>query len=329
MNAVFDLGGTHLRCAVDAGSAPLQQVERVRISGLPWEAVAASMRAYMSRAIARFGCAGRIAFAFPGPIDAGGVPLTAPTLGLRSVPVDLSRVFAGVSEAPVHVLNDVSAAAWYLAEHCGAERFIVVTVSSGIGAKVCDRTRLRPVLDDVSFAGEIGHLTVDFSEHAPLCDCGERGHVGAIASGRGIERHVRAAALRDPEGFRSSLCARGADGPAALTNEAHIAPAVRAGDEWTLGRLREATAPLSAVLAPLVQACGLQRVLVIGGFARMAGTPYVTVLEEEIMRRFAPARFGKAPPALVRMPDTDDDICLRGAAVFARAQEPAACASLS
>lgn len=329
MNAVFDLGGTHLRCGVDAGSDGLQQVERVRITGLPWDAVAAFMRAYVSRSIERFGCPDRIAFAFPGPIDGRGVPLTAPTLGLQSVPVDLSRVFRGICEAPVQVLNDVSAAAWYLTENCDAERFIVVTVSSGIGAKVCDRARPQPVLDDAPFAGEIGHLTVDFSEHAPACDCGERGHLGAIASGRGIERHVRAAALRDPDGFRSSLCARSASGPATLTNEAHIAPAARAGDTWTLDRIREATAPLAAVLAPVVQACGLQRVFAIGGFARMAGTPYQTLLEEELLRRFAPARFGNPPSRLVRMPDTDDEVCLRGAAVFARAQEAAACASLS
>jgi glucokinase len=318
MNAVFDLGGTYLRCGIDAGTESLRQVERIRIAGLPWSAVATSMRAYVSRAAEGFGDIERIAFAFPGPIDDRGVPLTAPTLGLETVPVDISQIFAGVSQAPVHVLNDVSAAAWYVAQTCGDDRFIVVTVSSGIGSKVCDRTRTPPVLDDAPFAGEIGHLTVDFSDGAPVCDCGERGHLGGIASGRGIERHVRAAAL-----------ARGFKDAATLTNEEHIAPAVRGGDAWTLARIREASAPLAAALATVVQSCGLQRIFIIGGFARMAGTPYVTLLEEEVLRCFAPARFGKPPAPLVCMPDTDDDACLRGAAVFARAQEPAACVSLS
>jgi glucokinase len=313
MNAVFDLGGTHLRCGVDDGDDSLQGVERIRIAGLPWDDVAASMRAYMSRAIERFGFVERIAFAFPGPIDDRGVALTAPTLGLQSVPVDLSRVFADLCDAPVHVLNDVSAAAWYLADTADDERFIVVTVSSGIGAKICDRTRKRPVFDDAPFGGEIGHLTIDFSDSAPVCDCGERGHLGAIASGRGIERHVRAAA----------------GAAAILTNEDDIAPAVRAGDTWMLARVREATAPLGAVLATVVQSCGLQRILLIGGFARMAGAPYMALLEEEVLRRIAPARFGKPPAPLVQMPDTDDDVCLRGAAVFARAQESAACVSSS
>lgn len=327
MNVVFDLGGTHLRCGVDAGAGPLRHVERVRIAGLRFQAVAASMRAYVSRTMEALGPINRIALAFPGPIDQG-VPLTAPTLGLAAAPGDLPQLFADLCTAPVHVLNDVSSAAWYLAEQRDEQRFIVVTVSSGIGAKVCDRTRSNPVLDDAPFAGEIGHLTVDFSERAPLCDCGERGHAGATASGRGIERYVRAAAAADPGGFRSSRCAGAADA-SALTNEEHIAPAVRAADAWTIAKVRSATEPLAVILAAVVQSCGLQRVFIIGGFARMAGAPYAQLLEEEILRRIAPARFGKRPAPLVIMPDTADDVCLRGAALFARAHEAAACISLS
>ena len=104
-------------------------------------------------------------------------------------------------------LNDVSAAAWYLSSRTRARRFLVVTVSSGIGSKLFDRDHPAGVIDDPPYAGEIGHVVVDPGDDAPLCGCGGRGHLGAISSGRGTERLARERAA-----FPT------------LTNEEHLAP---------------------------------------------------------------------------------------------------------
>ena len=65
------------------------------------------------------------------------------------------------------------------------------TVSSGIGSKMFDRKSSQGVIDHLPYAGEIGHIVINDDAHAPVCDCGAKGHLQAIASGRGIERAAR------------------------------------------------------------------------------------------------------------------------------------------
>lgn len=76
---------------------------------------------------------------------------------------------------------------------------MAVTVSSGIGSKLCDRP--------------------------PVCDCGGRGHLGAIASGRGIERAVQRHAREDLLGFRASQLGSMEIEAEQIRNEEHVVPA--------------------------------------------------------------------------------------------------------
>jgi C7-cyclitol 7-kinase len=169
---------------------------------------------------------------FPGPVDSDGRIVAAPTIVGRhdSIP-DLLAAVSSATGRPTFLLNDMSAAAWGFSAKTDAHRFIIVTVSSGIGSKIFDRT--LGVIDHPSYAGEIGHVMVDSSPLALACDCGGRGHLGAIASGRGIERAARQKATRDPVSFRSSLCSSRFGATAKdLNNEAHLVPAACAGDVW-------------------------------------------------------------------------------------------------
>ena len=91
---------------------------------------------------------------------------------------------------------DVHAAA--LAEgRFGAARgltdYVYMTVSTGIGGAVVSGGRLMRGPDGV--AGELGHLTIDMN--GPLCGCGARGHLEALASGTGIARAARELGLGD------------------------------------------------------------------------------------------------------------------------------------
>ncbi len=70
-------------------------------------------------------------------------------------------------------------------------RFIGVTISSGVGARI--------VQADGSLAferGEIGHFCIDSSRFAPHCACGARGCVESIIGGRSLEQRVREVARR-------------------------------------------------------------------------------------------------------------------------------------
>lgn len=324
MNVVFDLGGTHLRCAVDCGQSELQLVERSKT--LFWSAALDEMRSYVMRARSACGEIHNVVVAFPGPIGAGNTPLCAPTVeGYGVEPLDFALV-AGT--ARLHVLNDVSAAAWYLGDRIGLDRFLVITVASGIGTKLYDRSRRHAVVDDEPFAGELGHLTVDVSSDAPQCDCGFRGHLGAVASGRGIERFARTCAESQPAAFAASLVSRRGRDPQAITNELDLVPAVLAGDPWALSIVTTATAPLAAVLATAVQACGLQRIVVIGGFACALGTTYARLLDEAVRKHLSPQAFGTTDSRIVEVRPAWEETCLQGAASFGRRQsEDRACAS--
>jgi N-acetylglucosamine repressor len=96
----------------------------------------------------------------------------------------------------VRIDNDVNTLA--VAErHFGAGRdvqdFLLVTVGRGIGLGIVVGGEIYRGAH--GGAGEFGHMTVDTSADAPLCNCGKRGCLEAIASDYGI---LRAASGADP-----------------------------------------------------------------------------------------------------------------------------------
>jgi C7-cyclitol 7-kinase len=283
----FDLGGTHLRGGL-VGPDGLRAVTSRRIqngddvsgqNGI-WEQIVTEMILYERRNAAELHPADPIVISFPGPIAGNRHILHAPTVcGTNTDFLDLAARLEQETGRPVHLLNDVSAAAWCLGSGTDVDRFLVVTVSSGIGSKIFDRRHAARVLDEPAYAGEIGHLVVDDGPCAPVCDCGGRGHLGAIASGRGVERTARRRAREDAAGFSRS-CVHTCRGglPDSLTNEHHIVPAVLGGDAWALAVLRDCTRPLARTLLCSTMAMGLERVFIIGGFAQALGAVYLDLL---------------------------------------------------
>ena len=255
----------------------------------------------------------------PGPIDAAGNIVAAPTIiGEQNRIPDLRACISQATGRPVYLLNDMSAAAWRLSATTKAKRFIIVTISSGVGSKVFDRSSNIGVLDDVPYAGEIGHVVVDGSEGGPQCDCGGKGHLGAIASGRGIERAARRRAVQDPQAFTTSLCAsRFGAGTTTLTNEDHLVPAALAGDQWALDVIFRCTEPLGKVLAAVTAAMGLDLIAVMGGFAQSLGPVYLETLEKTMHNQDHFPSFPKFKPGFLEIHAPDDEVCLLGAATYA------------
>lgn len=323
---LFDLGGTHLRSAVLSASGAVRGFESQRVVSLSagatgsdiWSAVIGRVARYEAAARSRLSPAAPIVMAFPGPIMKGNLIVGAPTLtGDLRVP-DLAAEIRRATGREVYLLNDVSAAAWRFAEVTAASRFMVVTVSSGIGAKIFDREHNRLVLDSPAYAGEIGHFTVDDDPEAAECDCGARGHLGAIASGRGVERAARRRAAFDPGSFARS--ALGLDGipPALLTNEDHIVPACLAGDLWALELVRDCTMPLSRALVTVMMAAGLDSVIMIGGFAQALGDIYLDMVCRQVAG-MSSHPFGDGPLAgRIAITSMDEQACLLGCAAYAR-----------
>jgi len=324
---VFDLGGTHLRCGVVKDSKGLSHIEKKRIFSFLygqqraeiWKAIVADILDYAARASSIIDMAAPIVIAFPGPVEKPNVVRGAPTVvgGVTDFP-DLCQDIEQQTGRCVYLLNDISAAAWRMSKISEYNRFMVVTVSSGIGSKVFDRAHPLGVLDNVSYAGEIGHGIVDTAEDAAICDCGGKGHLGGIASGRGIERYARKQASRNHDAFQNSICVTlyGATSDR-ITNEQHFVPAILAGDPWALNIFRTCTAPLARTLLTVTLAIGLEKIYIIGGFALALGETYINILRELICAQNDYPLTAGSLADLIQLGVAGEETCLEGAAVFA------------
>jgi glucokinase len=158
--------------------------------------------------------------------------------------------------AQVRIMNDVAAAGYRYLRPEG-EAFCIVTVSSGIGNKVF--VDGRPLVGGSGRGGELGHLRVDDSPQAPVCECGGRGHLGAIASGRGVLAYAREhAQARNAAGLTSG----------------DLAADFRRGEPWAVDVVRHCAAPLGWALAAMHLGAGIDRFVLFGGFALALGEPY-------------------------------------------------------
>jgi C7-cyclitol 7-kinase len=293
-------------------------------NGAPVEVVSSSLVRtivdYVRRVEGDVGPGAPISISVPGPVEPGGViHIAAPLFGEERPDLALASQVEKHTERECFVLNDVSAATWYFSERFDADRFMVVTVSSGLGSKLFDRSRKYGVIDEVDFAGEIGHITIDYGAGALPCDCGGRGHLSSISSGRGVQRYAVQLAFEDPESFkRSILYARTSGDPGTMTNEGHIVPAILEGDPWARDVLTHCSYPLAQMLSVVTAAAGLQKIAIIGGFALSLGPAYLQVLNECFEHHKDFELMTKRLDDLLWMEDELMEECLLGAAAYGR-----------
>ncbi|WP_027342111.1 ROK family protein [Hamadaea tsunoensis] len=307
---VMDVGGTTTRTGHYLPDGRVTGVRRVPTAGIgldPGTPVADLQRRVVEQIAAEAETtliasgASAVGIAFAGPVTTAGRVLAGPTVwGGGGVPIDLADLLRDRLGVPVTVVNDLTAAVWRYVSGPGEPPFCLVTVSSGIGNKVYWDGR---VLLDEGHGGELGHWTWRTDADAPPCDCGGRGHLGGIASGRGVLAAARSDARYDHVSY----------GPRdRLTNEILVA-AVRAGDPLATETLRTALRPLAAALTSVFCAIGVRRFRVIGGFATAIGARYAELLTEALHEAGC---FGLSPAeidGLVTMGEPDDDHSLLGA----------------
>ncbi|EYF01010.1 ROK family protein [Chondromyces apiculatus] len=327
---VFDVGGTNLRAGLHDPTTGGIVAELTRATPSLWTLPGLRAEELRARLLEEMEAMGRallgechpalVSAALPGPVDDQGDVHGCPTIwghldqGPFAVRAALERTWPG---ARIFVVNDVTAAGYrYLDEGAGdAGSLCVLTVSSGIGHKVFIAG--RPALGPSGRGGEIGHWRVDLSPEAPLCDCGGRGHLAAIASGRGVLRAAAHHARRDPGAFgRSPLGERSGGDPDALDNPA-LAEAFRGGDPWAHDVVCAAAQPLGQALAAIHLGVGTERFVLVGGFALALGERY----RAEVARAAAACTWG--PPedwdARVTLGDAHEPIGLLGAGRYALA----------
>jgi glucokinase len=212
----------------------------------------------------------RVAIGFPGPISPLGELTSAVTLWPDADLTDFSLpkvVHAVWPSTRVHVINDVSAYGQYLLRE-GWQDFCVLNIGSGVGAKLYVNGRETTGVN--GRGGEIGHW-VDAALGADcLCDCGGRGHIGAMSSGRGALRLAQRLSDRDPARWRASMLGRGVDVPATISSEALVAAAL-SEDEFATQIIADAMRPMGRVAALIHLVIGCERFPLVGGFAEALG----------------------------------------------------------
>ncbi|MDH3998925.1 MAG: ROK family protein [Desulfuromonadales bacterium] len=281
---VFDIGGTSLRGAIyhaDTATISQRSVEPTPNQWTHPELSASQLIDALIEAIERISAKlsaqvsfAAVSIAFPGPVDLAGNIIAAPGIWGQNPdgPLDLRTKLAPFCpRIPTYIANDLTAAGYrYLNSECNS--FCLLTVSTGIGNKIFING--QPQLGRAGISGEIGHLRVSFDEDAPLCDCGERGHLQAVSSGRGALNLIKELAFAQRYAFEASLLKEMCGNrPQELTNP-QIAEAFRDGDAFTVTAIESSIQPLAQALATLHMAQGLERFILIGGFAFALGERY-------------------------------------------------------
>ena len=175
---------------------------------------------------------GAVGVGVPGLVDRSGTLHMGPHLRqMRDVP--LARLLSDRLGVPAAVDNDANCHA--VGEHmagaaAGAEESLVVTLGTGIGAGIITGGRI--LRGAHGFAGEPGHMVVD--PNGPPCPCGKRGCWERLASGTGLARLARDAAVA---GRLDDAVARAGGDPEAVRGE-HVTASARAGDDAGAGRAR-------------------------------------------------------------------------------------------
>ncbi|MER5258736.1 ROK family protein [Streptomyces sp. NPDC002855] len=325
---VVDVGGTTLRVGRYApASGEVSRVRRVPVDGMarypgaPVPVLQERVVDQIVREVARHTAdlaAAPVGVAFAGPVTADGLVLAAPTVwGRRGEPLPLAELLTLRLGTPVSVVNDLTAAAWRYAA-TEPEPFCLLTVSSGIGNKVFRGGDV--LLDAGGHGGELGHWVCDPSPGAPLCDCGGRGHLGAIASGRGVLAAARRTAAADPAGFAASRLAALCEGRADRIENPALARALAEGDAFSTGILRAALVHLAQAICAVFTAVGVCRYIVVGGFALAVGERYRRLLVEELVRQGCFGLTADRIDAMVALGVADDDHGLIGAGRLLAAQ---------
>jgi predicted NBD/HSP70 family sugar kinase len=230
------------------------------------EAIEQSGRGLLTRTGLDVGGLCGVGISVPGPVDPGsGRPSQPPMMpGWDAYPVaeHVAPAFPGV---PVLTANDADAAA--LGEqalgHPEAPALCLVKVDTGIGCGIVIGGQTYRGVD--GGAGDIGHVRLADRADA-VCQCGSRGCLAAVASGRAVARELTALGVPASSGRDvGRLLAAGNVDAARLTQQAGR-------------RIGEVTATLVSLLNP--------GVVLIGG--ALASAPLLAGIRETLYRLALP-----------------------------------------
>lgn len=212
----------------------------------------------------------------PGPLDPEtGVVLCAPNLKWKeSVP--LKEMVEERVGRPTFVDNDVNLGT--LGESIsgagkGVSDLVGIFVGTGIGGGLVLGGELFEGFNRT--AGEVGHFVLE--PNGPVCGCGVRGHLEALASRTAMERDIREAIQSGEVSMISELTD--------LTSEAYIksgvlAKAYRQGDPVVVRVINDACRYLGMAVGSLLNLLSPQMVILGGGVIEALGEQMMPLIRQ-------------------------------------------------
>jgi glucokinase len=261
----IDVGGTKVLGVVLDPSDPTRVEQERRVPTPPGGAgLVEVLGELVDELSAAAGAPAAVGVGVPGLVDASGV-LRAGAHLQKVANLPLQQDLAERCGVPVEVDNDANGHA--VAEHrggaaVGVDHAVVVTLGTGIGAGIISAGRL--LRGAHGFAGEPGHMVVD--PNGPPCPCGQRGCWEQFASGNGLARLARSAAL----GGQLAAAVEAAGGDPELVRGEHVTAAARQGDADALAVLDELADWIAVGLANLVNILDPELVVIGGGLVGAA-----------------------------------------------------------
>jgi glucokinase len=310
----FDLGGTKMLAKVfDCNFKPAGS-ERTKTKGHEGaEAGLARIEKTINKALDDAGVKssqlGGIGVGCPGPLDLHrGVIFDTPNLGWKNVPV--KKVLEDAFGCTTTIVNDVDAGVYgeyRFGAAQGSRTAVGVFPGTGIGGGCVYEGRI--LRGKIGSCMEIGHVQV--MPEGPLCGCGRRGCLEAVASRLAISARAAAAAYR---GQAPHLMEKIGTDLANIRSGA-LAASVAAGDTQVETILREAARHIGRAVAGVVNLLAPDVVVLGGGMVEAMPELFLeevaTSAKKRVLSSFADA-FEVAVATL------GDDAGVMGAAAWAQ-----------
>ena len=309
----FDLGGTKMLAMVfDPDFNRLGQKKRKTKADRGAATVVARMIETVDDACADAGIErdqlAAIGIGSPGPLDPyDGVIIHTPNLGFRDFP--LRKKMRDEFHVPVVLDNDVNVGT-YGEFHFGAGRglrhVLGLFPGTGIGGGLILDGRIYR--GSTGSAGEIGHMILQ--PDGPLCGCGQRGCLEALASKTSLAKEAVAAASRG----RAPTVQEDAGTDLSKARSKALARAFRSGDADMCKAVNHAARYLGIAMANAVNLLNPECIILGGGLVEAMPNVFVDTARDS-MREHAmafPVQDVQVKPA-----ELEDDAVPFGAAKLA------------
>lgn len=165
---------------------------------------------------------------------------------------------------PIFITNDVRAATfgeWTYGAGKNCQNFVCLFVGTGIGGGIVINNEI--VEGASNTAGELGHIIVDLN--GPICNCGNRGCLEALAGGHGIATNAAEAIMKNPNAGKMIL--QIADDSENITAK-DVFKAYYEGDPLAKHLVDNVTNALIAGAITIVHAFNPERLILGGGIIR-------------------------------------------------------------